>query len=642
MAGKEDAISAYCANLAATYERLAEDLAIPLIDRELYSCLFVQPLLRERVAVTQGSSAEATTASASTLSPNASTMDHYGDALVALGGTELLLTALREHEQQTLLVMQAMALRESVVTRMWACSSAYDNGKANIEDAQFTMLRLLQEHQMVTLLTVELVVAWRHALSRPYPFLLRNGENYLMNILQDGAAFGVTALVRSLAHLHLERDPLCSKIDLRRLLRRLQIKHRTRLVSSGAMWNLGLQPLRCITSSPPPNGSAGDSFARAAPKTETLMAMARSSSNAASETHGSLPSARYYAETSVDFLTEVKRLAAALDRVGDRQRAPLPLSSAAASTSSTMVGVSSKSVTTAVQHYPTLPLSRGFSEMQQQKQQRLLAATRVLEREASVQRMLIEELYNVAHQKRSFVPLLEAAQLFNRPEHGQVDTHTPADSWPLEKTAWPSLATTERRVNRLVCMSAAREALLAKQLLPAWERRMSNNMADLDITSGTQSMACGAPASSLLEGSRMPLQPTPTEAARRCFIKTANSSRYSDSFEGTNGTSSGTSRPQYERTNPPGERAVSPPRLGSPSPLASSSFSSRSVAADAAALAAAPAGASSPSSSPPRSSSASSVSSSASAPSRKPSLEELRHQLLAERRLSSPSADAHR
>ncbi|KAG5470252.1 hypothetical protein LSCM4_02946 [Leishmania orientalis] len=635
MSGEEDAVGAYCANLAATYERLAQDLAVPLIDRALYSCLFVQPLLRQHCLVTQGSSATATAAETSTLAPHAPATGRHGDALVALGGTELVVAALRAHEQLTLLVMQAIALRESVVTRMWACISAYDSDRANAEEAQFTMLRLLEEHQIVTLLTVESVLEWRQALSRPYPFLLKNGESYLMNIVQDGAAFGATALVRSLSHVHLEHDPLCTKVDLRRLLRRLEIKRRTRLVSSGAMWKFGLQPLRLITSSQSLSGITGGSCVSMAPKTVTLSAMAPSSSSAASEACDGAPSARRYAEPSLDFLDEVKRLAAALNRGGDRRRTPPPFSYGAASTSSTALGVIGNSATAAAHRYFHLPPPCGLSEVQQQKRHRLLTATRVLEKEASAQRMLVEELYHLAHQQERFVPLLDVTQLFNRHDCGQADTNTPVDSWPLQKTAWSSFATAERRVNRLSCMSTAREALLAKQLLPAWERRMSNSTADLAITTGTQSMTQAASASSPLEGPPTPLQPTSTEAARHCFIEASDSSRYSDSFEVSSSASRDSSRRQRERTSPPEARVMLHSRLSSPSHAALPRFSSPSVAAAAGALFVRPAGYSSWSSSPPNSSRAPSLPSSVQAPSRKPSLEELRQQLLAERRLSS-------
>ncbi|CAG9580397.1 conserved hypothetical protein [Leishmania major strain Friedlin] len=631
MAGKEDAAAAYCANLAAAYERLAHVLAVPLIDQELYSCLFLHPLLHEHCAEARGFSVNVAAASAATFSPNALAVDHSGDALVALGGTELVVAALRAHEQQTLLVMHAIALRESVMTRIWACCRAYNDGQASLEEAQYTVLCLLEEHQVVTMLVVESVVEWRQALSRPYPFLLKNGDNYLINIVHECAALGATAVVRSLSHVHLGRDPMCASVDLRRLLHRLEIKHRTRLVNSGAMWKLGLHPLRAIASSRLPTGSAagnacGSCVGAAPPSTCT-----------APKAHGSAPETQSYAGTSLDFLTEVMRLAEGLNKTGGRHCAPSPLPSASASTSSIAAGVSSSSGTTAALRRLPLPSPRGDAAVQQEKQRRLLTATQVLEKEASVQRMLVKDLYDLAHGQERFVPLLGVTGLFIPHDCGTSEKDIPADSWPLDKAAWPSLATMERRVDRLSCMSTAREALQAKHLLPAWERRMSNGMADLATSTGTRSSSRTTSLSFPAKGSRAPFQTMSTRAAPRGSVMTTTtrSSGCADSLESSDDTDSETFRMQREHTSPPREDAPSHATFSSTFHSTTPGFPSSSAVARAPTVAASLARHASSSSSSLYSPRATPSSSSSQTPSRKPSLKELRQQLLTERGLDS-------
>ncbi|GET91602.1 hypothetical protein, conserved [Leishmania tarentolae] len=569
--GREDAVAAYCANLAVTYERLAEVLSVPLIDQELYTSLFVHPLLHEHCAEGRGFSASGAAASAATFLPNASAVDHHGDALVALGGTELVVAALRAHEQQTLLVMQAIALRESVMARIWACCRAYNEGQASLEEAQYTVLCLLEEHQIATMLTVESVVEWRQALSRPYPFFLKNGDNYLIHIVRDCAKLGATTVVRSLSHLRLERDPLCVNIDLRRMLHRLEIKHRTRLVNSGAMWKLGLPSLRRITSSRLPNGSAGGRYVGAVPPPTCD----------ASKAHSSAAEAQPYADTSLDFLTEVARLAAGLNKTGGGHRTLRPLTSASVSFSSTTAGASSSSGTTAALQYIASPQLRGDAEVQQQKQHRLITATQVLEKEASAQHMLIKTLYDLAHEQEHFVPLLNVTELFE-PHDGGGAEDTPADSWPLDKTKWPSLATMERRVDRLSCMSTAREVLQTKHLLPAWERRMSNSFSGFATTTGTHSMTHTPSASLPAESSAAPFQGATHMAAQRNSTNmTTHSSGSEDSLEASDETDSEAFRMPRDHTSPPREDAT-PHAKCSP---ASRSTSSGSLSLSAAARA---------------------------------------------------------
>nr|CAJ2479150.1 unnamed protein product [Leishmania braziliensis] len=635
MTDKGDAARAYCANLAATYERLAHDLAIPLIDQELYSCLFVCPLLHEHCAEAQASFAKGTGTSTMTFLSSVSTVDRHGDALVALGGTELVVAALCEHEQQTLLVMQAIALRESVMSRIWACCNSYDDGQASVEAAQFTMLRLLEEHQMATLLMVESVLAWRQALSRPYPFLLKKGDNYLMNVVQDCAALGATALVRSLANVRLEHDPLCVKVDFCRLLHRMEIKHRTRLMNSGAMWRLGLQPLRPIASSQPFRGStAGNSISAA-----SLTAVASPPSDASSEARDVAPATRSYAGTSLDFLTEVSRLAAVLNRTDGRRRTSLPPLSTATSTSSSAAGVSNNSAPGAAHRHFPFPSPHGDREAQQRKQRRLLTATRVLGEEAFIQRMLIKELYPLAHEQERFVPLLKVAQLFSADGFGQVEKDIPEDSWPLEKATWSSLATTGRRVNRLNCMSTAREVLQAKHLLPAWERRMSNSITDLATTTSAYSVTPTTSVSLPAEGSVTPFQPTATQAQPCSFAATTTpSSCHSNSFKNFDVASSESFGKQREPTSSPKERAACRSKLSPPSNSTSPKFSSSPAVAPTATVVTSQAGPASSSSSSSHASSATSSASSFQTPSHKQSLEELRRQLLAEHRRNSDLA----
>ncbi|KAK7201968.1 hypothetical protein NESM_000264800 [Novymonas esmeraldas] len=627
MAGPEDTVGAYCANGAATYDGLAQALALPLIDRELHMSLFIQPLLH----LHHHSSSGGTAAGSKKHSPSASAVDHHGDALVALGGTELLVKALRAHEQQTLLVMQAVALRESVVARMWRCCNAYDNGDARTDEAQFTLLRLLEEHQMVTLLAVEAVFEWRESLCRPYPFLLKRGENYLLTIAQDCTSLGATALVRSLAHVRLERDPLCAAVDLRRLLHRLDTKHRTRLVNSGAMWKVGLQPLRSIDAAQPRSaGSRGASSTGAA--TVQTAAAAPSSGTAGSA------AVRPFADAPSDFLAEVSRLAAALHRTGGRRRSPLPPPTDAAAAEAR-----GRSAARSPRRRPAPPPPRrgAAAEAQQhvQKQRRLAAATRVLEGEALLQRRLAEELSQLAREHNRFVPVLDVPQLFTRRGGEQVAAGVAADSWPLDPATWHALAVAERRVDRLGCMSTAREALQARQLLSAWQRRLSGNAVELTSTSSAHALAHSHSAS--MPGESPSASILPAAGAAR-----SASSRYSDSFEATGNTNgsltSGTPVEQRDHTSPPKEPlAARTTTSSSASPSSPGSPHVSVLVPDAAAAAAAGLASHSTSSdasaSAPLPSSSSSSSSSVETPSRKPSLEELRRQLLEEHRLNSRS-----
>ncbi|KAG5496322.1 hypothetical protein JKF63_02624 [Porcisia hertigi] len=551
MDGEECAVDVYCTKLAVAVEHLARDLVIPLIDWELYSCLFVQPLVGQPSLKAKEASLHDTAVTAAT-SRRSSTVDRHGDALVALGGTELLVKALRAHEQQTLLVLQAIALRESVMSRIRACCRAYDDSKISVEEAQFIVARLLGDHQAASLLVVESVLEWRQALSRPYPFLLKNGENYLTRIMQDAVALGATALVRSLSRVHLEYDPLSAEVDLHRLLHRLETMHRTRLVNSGAMWRRGLQSLRRITSRRFSNDSPAGGGVGASPARARKAMVASSALCLTSERRRSASATQSYADTSVDFLAEVRRLNAALHRATDRRHGSLPLSFATESPILPPAAVCGTLAATAAQ--PLFGTSPGGGAWLQQKRQRLLSATRALKEETCLQRRLVEELYYLAHEQEVFVPFLKVAQLFNTDDNTQVSRGVPSDSWPLEKAQWLSFALREERVDRLGCMSTAREVLQSKLLLPAWEHRMGSDTADLAATTSTHPISYTSSTSSPIEG---PLTPQPPPVARATPPRTASierrSSDYSDSFEATDDTGSEVFTQRQERASSPGE-----------------------------------------------------------------------------------------
>lgn len=528
-------VTSYCVELVSAFRRLSHDLAIPQIDQELYTDLFVG-VLEEQQCGEDGASAAS---SASTLNTSAS--DMQAEALVSLGGTELIVTALRAHEQQTLLVLQAVALRESVVARMWACCDAFAATTASAsEEARFTFLRLLQEHQLTTLLTVESIFEWREMLSRPYPFLLRGGENYLLSIVADCAALDAHALVRSLANVRLRQDPLCAKVDLNRMLHRLEVIRRSRLITTGALWNVGLQPLQSLPAR---------SRSRSADRQQAPSAGQRKINSAATKAAATPPTPpagvgrgevasralSFDGCTPDDFVSEMGRLNGALKRHHNgHDGATSSQFSAANSTAFS----SRRSLSAAARRgsVPHPPPPRSDSAETRQKQHRLLTAARVVEKEAALQRKVVEELYELAHKKERFVPLLDIPQVFTStgtPMTAQgaavklLKNGYPADSWPLDRAQWPAVAAGEGRIDRLGCMSTAREALQTCDLLPAWQHRMGRRASEMSGLLVNQSKASATASSTPAED-----PPTPLHSPHvHTTTTTAHSSTYSDSFE---------------------------------------------------------------------------------------------------------------
>jgi hypothetical protein len=532
MSVSEDSlVTSYCVGLASAFQRLSHDLLIPRIDQELYTDLFIHPLEDQQC----GNDGPSTTSSAS---------DMQAEALVSLGAAELIVSALRTHEQQTQLALQAIALRESVVSRMWSCCEAYDETAASAaEEARFTFLRLLQEHQLATLLTVESIFEWREMLSRPYPFFLRGGENYLLSIIADCTAFDSHALVRSLANVCLRQDPLCAKVDLQRMLHRLETMHRSRLITTGALWNVGLQPLTPLPARggtrsrsrsadarrPPSAGRQGRGAARRSATRSSLPILrapwpptTKHDASCFSHFHGSKPD---------EFVSQVARLNSALKKHH---------TSSASGEGGTCPA--SPTTSTASQHFaaPRPPRGGAAGVRQRQRQHRLLTAARIIEKEAALYRTVIEELYELAHRKGRFVPLLDIPQLFTKAE---AKGDYPADSWPLDRAQWPSLLAAEGRVDRLGCMSTARDALQTCDLLPAWQQRMGRRASDVSGNLLNRSKTSVTSVSTPAEGPLTPLHSSHTLTAHATNTTTAiatsvtHSSTYSNGFEHTSSAS---------------------------------------------------------------------------------------------------------
>ncbi|KPA84859.1 hypothetical protein ABB37_01326 [Leptomonas pyrrhocoris] len=531
-----DLIASYCVGLVSAFRRLSQDLCIPQIDQELYTDLFISPL-EAQLCGNEGGGADAAASSAPKWNTSAS--DVQAEALVSLGGAELIVTALRAHEQQTLQVLGAIALRESVVTRMWSCCDAFD--KTNIsasEEVRFTFLRLLQEHQLVTLLTTESIFEWREMLSRPYPFLLRNGENYLQVVVDDCTAFDAHALVRSLASIRLRHDPLCAKVNLKRMLHRLETMRRSRLITTGALWNVGLRPLQPSPPARSRSRSAGvrrppsaannkDDKAARGPVSRTSLPIPRTPPRSAPQrTSGAL---LYYGGKPDDSVGEVTLLHNAFARQHSGREGMASQVSGVTSASSPGNGSTAKCYPT-----PRPPPRNDSAETRQRQQHRLLTVAHIIENETALQRKIVEELYELAHSKERFVPLLDIPQLFSNagapPAQGAalklLKTNYPGDSWPLDRAQWPAVVAAERRIDRLGCMSTAREALQTCNLLPAWQQRMGRRMSDISTHLRSHSKTSATSASASADG-----PPTPLKAATNARVQSAHSLTYSDSME---------------------------------------------------------------------------------------------------------------
>ncbi|KPI90094.1 hypothetical protein ABL78_0739 [Leptomonas seymouri] len=500
---EENLITSYCMGLVSAFKRLSQDLYIPQIDQDLYADLLIRPFKEQQCGREHPSSPTSTSIS------NTNASDGQAEELVALGGTELIVTALRAHEQRTLQVLQAIALRESVMTRMRACCDTFDRTTTSAsEEARFTFLRLLQEHQLVTLLTVECIFEWREMLSRPYPFLLNNGDNYLQSIIRDCVALDRHALVRSLANVRLRQDPLCSRVDLKRMLHRLETMRRSRLITTGALWDVGLRPLQPLperSSSrsadvrrPPRAASAKSNNSVGPPVGRASGPIPRTPPRTAVKTSGLVT--RDFSSKGEDFDSEMTRLKNALQRMLSGRGGSISQSSATTSPPSRRNGSATRR-----SHAPQPPPLRDGAEARRRQQHRLLTAACIIEKEAELQRKVVEELYELAYVKQRFVPLLDIPHLFiNAGEpaaHGAPLTPPkgdyPADSWPLDREQWPALVTAEKRVDRLSCISAAREALQASSLLPAWQRRMGRRVSDISMHLAALSKASAASAHSL-------------------------------------------------------------------------------------------------------------------------------------------------
>lgn len=218
--------------LLLKYDLLVEGLHLPRIDRELYEELCVAKL-RHFISNSEENRKHAQ-------------KDLRRDPRLGplIGGLELILVALKEHREACLDVMRMVEHREDVLQRIMACVKFYDEGRCTLDDAQISFLLLLQELQMATVLVVDALKEWEGFISTPQPFLLHNGVVYVERIEEDCRILDNCSLGRYLA-LHLGTYPCCSQVDLPRLTHRKDIMRRSKMISSGAVLERGLDPAFC-------------------------------------------------------------------------------------------------------------------------------------------------------------------------------------------------------------------------------------------------------------------------------------------------------------------------------------------------------------------------------------------------------------
>ncbi|CAD2216127.1 hypothetical protein ADEAN_000358800 [Angomonas deanei] len=170
------------------YDMLTEKLHIPRIDRELYEHLFVKSLRDYLVQAQSKSKTPLTVRVGDLLADNV-----LGTSIEAL---QLVIQKLQQHQALTVNVLKCITHREAVLSNLIACNAFYERNACTLDDAQQTFLHGLQELQLITLLVTEAIFHWRENISRPYPFLLKKGENYLLRINEDAVALSNCAVGR--------------------------------------------------------------------------------------------------------------------------------------------------------------------------------------------------------------------------------------------------------------------------------------------------------------------------------------------------------------------------------------------------------------------------------------------------------------
>ncbi|CCW60386.1 unnamed protein product [Phytomonas sp. EM1] len=220
-------------SLIRSYEHLSSVLHLPFIERELYETLFVSEL-RRRICGSERTKY---------CDSNDAAEEGQIDVNVLLGALKIIVVALREHYRRTVAALKHISSREKLISQVIDLCEQYESGKCALDQAQVSFLLILQEHQNATLLVVEAIAEWRRQLSRPFPFCVFNSTvSYLQRILEDCEAISWCPLGRSL-RIHLDTFPCGSNMNFPRMLRSRRVIWRSRIISTGSVFQEGVMGL---------------------------------------------------------------------------------------------------------------------------------------------------------------------------------------------------------------------------------------------------------------------------------------------------------------------------------------------------------------------------------------------------------------
>ncbi|EPY28274.1 hypothetical protein AGDE_10464, partial [Angomonas deanei] len=388
------------------YDMLTEKLHIPRIDRELYEHLFVKSLRDYLVQAQSKSKTPLTVRVGDLLADNV-----LGTSIEAL---QLVIQKLQQHQALTVNVLKCITHREAVLSNLIACNAFYERNACTLDDAQQTFLHGLQELQLITLLVTEAIFHWRENISRPYPFLLKKGENYLLRINEDAVALSNCAVGASL-NLKMSQFPCNSNIDIGKMRKRQSIMRRTRLVNTGAALQRGLKP---VTPTPKRTFAYGSPslWRRDNDSTATGGRRSANHSGATSRAGSARRSSDAFTPTTVDGNEEV---ALALEELA-------VLIQSGTNAPSTQFGGYAMN-----QH-------GNLRAAQRRKNSRLKAAEKLILNEYELQKKLNEELFHEADSRDRFVLVLPTPQLFNLKFGEEDDNHNGDDrEWPVLKDSLP-------------------------------------------------------------------------------------------------------------------------------------------------------------------------------------------------------------
>eukprot|EP00796_Vickermania_ingenoplastis_P001548 gene1548-933_t len=217
--------------LLKKYELLSNTIHLPQIDRDLYDELFIRRL-------------QNFVSNAANRRMPQKTVRRDGRIGPLIGGLELVLDSMRQHRDGVMDVMRMVEHREDVIQRLIACCKFYDDGQCTIDDAQLSFLLLLQEHQMATVLVMDAIKHWQEGISTPEPFTLWQGQAYTDRILEDCEGLSKCSIGRSLS-LHMKLYPCNSNMDLQRTAHRKDLMRRSKMISTRAVMDRGLDPVFC-------------------------------------------------------------------------------------------------------------------------------------------------------------------------------------------------------------------------------------------------------------------------------------------------------------------------------------------------------------------------------------------------------------